>query len=81
MGMYFVYILKSQKDESYYVGVTEDVEERVKDHNSGSSKYSSTKRPYSLVWYCAFVDKGKAYNFERYLKAGSGMAFRNKHLI
>lgn len=79
--MYFVYLLQSSKDKSYYAGVTEDIEKRIKEHNSGFSKYSSTKRPYSLVWYCVFSDKKKAYNFERYLKAGSGMAFRNKHLI
>jgi predicted GIY-YIG superfamily endonuclease len=79
--MKFVYIIQSDKDKSYYVGVTEDVEKRLKEHNSGSSKYSSTKLPYFLVWYCGFLDDKKAYLFERYLKAGSGMAFRNKHLI
>lgn len=79
--MKFVYIIKSEKDKSYYVGITENVIKRLGEHNSGSSKYSSIKRPYILVWYCGFPDEEKAYKFERYLKAGSGMAFRNKHLI
>ncbi|MDO8492198.1 MAG: GIY-YIG nuclease family protein [bacterium] len=79
--MYFVYILQSEKDDSYYVGVTADVDKRLKEHNSGSSKYSSSKKPFHLLWHCCFSDKKKAYDFERYLKAGSGMAFRNKHLI
>ena len=79
--MKFVYILQSEKDKSYYIGITEDVNKRLEEHNSGSSKFSSVKRPYVLKWYCSFQDDKKAYTFERYLKAGSGMAFRNKHLI
>ena len=79
--MYFVYLIKSEKDGSYYTGVTKEIEMRIKEHNSGFSKYSSVKRPFVLSWYCVFEDKKKAYDFERYLKAGSGMAFRNKHLI
>jgi len=79
--MHFVYIIQSKKDASFYVGVTNDVQKRLIEHNSGSSKYSSTKNPFELIWYCGFNNKDKAYTFERYLKAGSGMAFRNKHLI
>ena len=79
--MKFVYIIQSVKDKSYYVGITGDVDKRVKAHNSGSSKYSSVKKPFKLVWYCGFPNEKKAYEFEKYLKAGSGMAFRNKHLI
>jgi predicted GIY-YIG superfamily endonuclease len=55
--MFYVYILISQKDQSKYVGVTEDLKKRVKEHNSKQSVYSSTKAPYSLVWYCAFKEK------------------------
>ncbi len=79
--MYFVYILKSKKDNSYYTGVTEELEKRVTEHNSGSARYSSTKRPFQLIWYCGFEKKEKAYEFEKYLKSGSGIGFRNKHLI
>ncbi len=79
--MHFVYVLKSKVDGSYYVGSTSDVRKRVADHNSGSAKYSSSKKPYVLIWYCAFPDKTKAIKFEMYLKNGSGFAFRNKHLI
>jgi len=37
--------------------------------------------PLSLKFYCAFAKKYKATAFERYLKEGSGFAFRNKHLV
>lgn len=79
--MYYVYIIQSKKDNSYYKGITEDVEQRLNEHNSGSSKYSSSKKPYKLIWYCAFLSKEKALQFEKYLKHGSGHAFTKKHLI
>jgi putative endonuclease len=79
--MYFVYILQSQKDASRYIGVTTDLKRRLLEHNSGSSKYSSSKRPFKLNWYCVFSNKEKAYEFEKYLKSSSGYAFTKKHLI
>ena len=78
--MYYIYLIKSEKDKSYYTGVTEDLKRRLSEHNNGSAKYTSTKGNFILVWYCAFSEKQKAYDFEKYLKSGSGFAFRNKHL-
>ncbi|MDP3874942.1 MAG: GIY-YIG nuclease family protein [bacterium] len=79
--MFKVYILQSLKDNSFYTGLTENLLQRLKDHNSGSSSYFNTKRPYKLVWYCVFKDKPKAIQFEKYLKNGSGFAFVRKHLV
>jgi putative endonuclease len=79
--MYLVYILQSLKDNSYYTGWTTNLEQRLKVHNLGFSKYSSTKKPFKLFWYRVFNDKKKAIKFEKYLKSGSGIAFRNKRLI
>lgn len=79
--MFYTYILKSEKDESFYIGASADLKERIKHHNQRSSKYTSSKAPYVLIWYCAFPTKALAYAFEKYLKSGSGIAFRNKHLL
>jgi len=79
--MYYVYILRSQKDGSGYIGSTADLKRRIREHNSGNAKYSSSKKPFSLLWYCAFLDKRKAYEFEKYLKSSSGYAFTKKRLI
>lgn len=79
--MYFVYIIKSLKDGSHYTGITNDLKKRLGEHNSTGTKYSSTKQPFEITWYCMFYDKKQAYAFEKYLKSGSGIAFRNKHLI
>lgn len=79
--MYYVYILQSKKDASRYIGMTSDLKKRLQEHNSGKAKYTDTKRPYFVQWYCAFSNKQKAYEFERYLKSSSGYAFTKKHLI
>ncbi|OGE84431.1 MAG: excinuclease ABC subunit C [Candidatus Doudnabacteria bacterium RIFCSPHIGHO2_01_FULL_49_9] len=79
--MYYVYILRSDKDESRYTGFTTDLKLRLKDHNTKGNKYSSTKAPYRLAWYCAFQDKKKALDFEKYLKQGSGFALARKRLV
>jgi len=47
----------------------------------GYVHYTKDKRPLELITYIAFNDKYKAYKFEKYLKSGSGTAFRNKRLI
>lgn len=79
--MYYVYIIQSQKDKSYYVGSTENLKNRLQEHNNGKAKYTSSKIPYELTWYCAFRDKKKALEFEKYLKHGSGFAFSKKRLV
>ncbi len=79
--MFYVYILQSQKDNSYYTGVTTDLQKRLREHNNGSVRYSATKTPYTIVWYCAFRNKNKAIDFEKYLKSGSGFAFARKRFV
>ncbi len=73
--------MKSEKDKSRYIGVTFDLKRRLAEHNSGNVKYSNSKRPYKLIWYCAFSEKTKAYDFEKYLKSSSGYAFTNKRFL
>jgi predicted GIY-YIG superfamily endonuclease len=79
--MYFVYIIQSQKDKTYYTGFTLNVPARLNKHNEKGVAYTSSKVPFELVWYCAFADKTKALAFEKYLKIGSGFAFARKHLV
>ena len=79
--MHYVYILQSFKDKSYYTGLTTDLEARLKKHNNGEVEYTSTKRPFKLIWYCYFENKMKALQFEKYLKSGSGFALARKRLV
>jgi putative endonuclease len=47
--MFYVYILKSEKDRSLYIGKTNDVERRLAEHNSGHTSATKSKRPYMLL--------------------------------
>ncbi len=49
MGYYF-YILRSKIDNSYYVGSTNNLTRRLKEHNRGKSKYTRNKKPWELVY-------------------------------
>jgi putative endonuclease len=78
--MWFVYILKCS-DGNLYTGCTEDLDDRLKRHNSGHVLATKSRLPVVLITYIAFTDKYKAFAFERYLKGGSGRAFLNKRLV
>ena len=78
--MHYVYILMSEKGEKY-IGVTNDLKQRLAQHNSGQTKTTKNNGTYKIIWYSAFNNKPRAYDFERYLKSSSGHAFAHKHLI
>jgi len=48
-------------------------------HNNGYVPATENRRPVKLVTYLVFNDKYKAFEFEKYLKSGSGRAFTKKH--
>ena len=75
-----VYILKCN-DKSYYVGCTRNLEDRMRRHEMGYISYTANRLPFELETFVTFTNKYKAYNFERYLKTGSGIAFMRKRLI
>lgn len=77
--MYYVYILKLS-DNTFYIGFSANLTARIDTHKNNQVSYTSHKNP-ELVFYCAFIDKLLALNFEKYLKSSSGFAFRNKRLI
>ena len=75
-----VYILLCN-DGKYYTGCTSNLEERLTRHQKGYVDSTKNNLPVNLTFYCAFTHKSKAFEFEKYLKSGSGIAFRNKHLV
>ena len=79
--MWYVYIIQSFGfTDQRYIGVTEDLKQRLSDHNAGKSTHTAKFMPWELLWYCAFSDKYKALEFEKYLKSHSGRAFTKKRL-
>ena len=76
----FVYIIKSTTTpDEYYVGVTSNVELRLRDHNDGLSRHTSRHRPWRTLVVIEFDEEEPALRFERYLKTGSGREFARRH--
>ncbi|WP_438425829.1 GIY-YIG nuclease family protein [Aquimarina macrocephali] len=66
--IYTVYIIQSLKDDSFYIGYSANIEERINKHNSGNSRYTSKKIPWRLVYTEEFSSKSDAIKRERFLK-------------
>ena len=69
---YYVYILQSAKNNSFYIGYASDLQKRFQEHNNGKSLATKPFRPYKLIFYEAFLDRIDAKNREKYLKSGYG---------
>jgi putative endonuclease len=79
--MYYVYLLESvHTPQEHYLGHTDDLRRRLKEHNEGRSPHTAKHRPWNLVSYHAFAAESLAVKFEHYLKSGSGRAFARRHL-
>ena len=77
MYMYIVYILKSEVSEGYYIGVTSDINKRLKAHNSGANRSTKSKRPWKVVHKEAYENKKDAWQRERLIKSyKGGVAFK-----
>ncbi|KKQ36558.1 MAG: excinuclease ABC C subunit domain-containing protein, partial [Candidatus Levybacteria bacterium GW2011_GWC2_37_7] len=76
----YVYILKCS-DGKPYTGCTDDLKDRVVRHQKGFVPATKGLRPLKLINYFAFSNKYTAFNFEKYLKSGSGRAFIKKHKL
>ncbi len=76
--MHYVYILKCK--DGFYIGCTSDLKDRLHRHQKGQVPATAKRLPVELTTYFAFKNKHNAFNFEKYLKSGSGRAFLKKHL-
>jgi len=72
---YIVYILRSLTDGSYYVGSTQDLDERINRHNQGRSKYTKAKRPWELVFTEEHPDRSSAMKRESKIKRRKSSQF------
>ena len=81
MSFHYVYILECMANpEHFYVGLTNDLHERLRKHNAGEVPHTSKFKRWVIKTAIAFRDRESASAFERYLKSGSSRAFARKHL-
>jgi len=68
---YFVYLLQSEVDGTYYKGSTQDPISRMQQHNAGLSRYTAGKRPWRMVYLEEVADKTSMLIREKKLKRGN----------
>jgi putative endonuclease len=69
--MHFVYILKSRKSKALYIGCTNNLVKRFREHNTGLVQSTRPYIPWRLVYYEAYVSEKEAYHREHNLKLRS----------
>ena len=65
---YYVYIIQSERDRSYYVGSTQNLSNRLERHNQGRTKYTKSKRPWKIVYSEKYPDRSSAIKRENEIK-------------
>lgn len=70
--MFYVYVLQSLKDLRTYVGYTNDLDQRIKRHNSGFVKSTKNRLPVKLLFFESFDSSYDAKKRELYWKSGAG---------
>lgn len=80
--MYYLYILKSLKDENLYIGSTNDLKRRLLEHNKGLSMSTKSRRPFELRYYEAYYSNENARHREASLKKdGRALAQLKRRII
>jgi putative endonuclease len=73
--MFFVYAIKSTVRNYIYVGMTNNVERRMMEHNNGENRSTKAYRPFVLIYTEAFSTRIEAREKEKYLKSGIGKEY------
>jgi putative endonuclease len=76
--MYYVYVLLSQKDTDCYIGVTNDLERRLYEHNTGQNFSTKHRTPLTLEFYFSYESRQEAFVAERKFKRSHGALERAK---
>ena len=69
---YYVYVLQSLRNQSLYIGYTEDLEKRLKEHNRGLNFSTKPYKPWQLIHYEAYRNEADVKRREKYLKTSQG---------
>lgn len=78
--MYYVYVLKSKKDNKNYVGYTKNLKLRFEQHKKGKVESTKNRRPLKLIYYEACLNQQDATHREKYLKIYHGKMFLKNRL-
>ena len=77
---YYVYVLKSEKDNMNYVGYTNNLKKRVSEHNEGKVESTKNRLPLKLIYYECCLNQLDAIKREKYLKSSWGKRYIKNRL-
>ncbi len=78
--MYYVYVIKSNKDKHLYTGFTRDLQNRLQEHNAGRVRSTMERSPFELIYYEACLNEQDGLAREKYLKSGMGKRYLKNRL-
>jgi len=78
--MYYIYILRSEKDKKFYTGYTNNLKLRFKQHCQEKVSSTKNRRPLKLIYYEVCLNQQDATHREKYLKTFYGKMFIRKRL-
>lgn len=70
--MYWVYVLKSLKDNGWYIGQTSNLDNRLKLHKDGKVRSTRSRRPFRLIYKESHISRASSQRAEKYYKSGAG---------
>ena len=79
--MFYAYVLKSVNHDYIYKGHCEDLEKRLKEHNSGMTKSIRPYIPFKIVYFEIFDSRAEAIKREKYFKSSHGRKFLKSKLV
>jgi putative endonuclease len=79
--MWFVYVLRSTRYPFIYIGHTNNIERRLREHNEGLNQSTKHYAPFIVEAYVAVSSEMKAVKLEKYFKTGSGKAVLKKRIL
>ncbi|MEW6506926.1 MAG: GIY-YIG nuclease family protein [Bacteroidota bacterium] len=77
---YITYVLQSEIDKKFYEGFTQNLKNRIEEHNSGKVKSTKSRRPLIVIYYEVCYDKLDAVHREKYLKSAYGKRYIQNRL-
>jgi len=76
--MFYLYVLRSLKDHNLYIGISKNIEKRLRQHNSGMTKSTKRRRPFRVIYEEKCESRESARSREKYFKSGIGREFLKK---
>ena len=80
MKWYYVYVLLSEKDKHLYTGYTNNLRQRLDQHQQGLVPSTKSRLPITLIYSEACLNKNDAIAREKYLKTGMGKRYIKNRL-